>query len=91
MDKILPIAALLFASAIAMPALAEEGCGHAPRDQWIKEEAIKSKVAAMGYEVRRVKAEGGCYEVYAIDKTGAKVELTLNPVTGERINGKDDD
>lgn len=74
-------------------ALAEEdaNCGNAPRDQWIGREAITTKVTAMGYQVKRVKPDDGCYEVRAIDKQGAKAELYLNPVTGEVVRNKMDD
>lgn len=93
MRKIMPFTALVLALSAAAPALAEEdrGCGAAPREQWLSEDAIKAKGAALGYEVRRVKREGGCYELYAIDKNGAKLELYLNPVTGEVVNRKDED
>ncbi len=89
MRKIFPFAALILAAAAA-PALAggTASCGAAPREQWLSEEAIKAKGVAMGYEVRSVKTENGCYELYAVDKSGAKFELFLNPVTGELVNRK---
>ncbi len=95
MRKIMPFAALVFAAAAAAPALASDDdkarCGNAPREQWLNEEAIKAKGVALGYEIRRVKAEKGCYELYAVDKNGAKIKLYLNPVSGEPVNRKDDD
>lgn len=77
--------ALALALAIATPALADDDgtdCGNTPRDQWMSKDAAKSKAAEMGYEVRRVKEEGGCYEIYGIDKNGAKVEVFMHPVSG---------
>jgi hypothetical protein len=92
MRRMLPYAALILTAAAAAPALAEEAnCGSAPREQWLSEEAIKAKGTEMGYEVRRVKAEGGCYELYAVDKSGAKAELYFNPVTGALVNRSDED
>ena len=94
MRKMLQLSAIVLAMGAAAPAFAEEGsasCGNAPREKWMSEEAIKAKGTEMGYEVRRVKAEDGCYELYVIDKNGAKAELYFNPVTGERVNGKEDD
>lgn len=76
---------------VALPALAEDddaSCGNASRDQWMSEDAIKAKAAELGYEVRKVKEEDGCYEVYGIDKNGAKAEIYLNPVTGEVVKTK---
>jgi hypothetical protein len=53
-------------------------------------EAAKAKGTELGYEVRRVKEEDGCYELYAIDKNGAKAELYMNPVTGDVVRSKED-
>lgn len=85
--------ALALTFTIAMPALAEgedASCGNASRDQWMSEDAIKAKAVELGYEVRQVKEEDGCYEVYGIDKNGAKAEIYLNPVTGEVVKTKSD-
>lgn len=35
--------------------------------------------------VRQVKVENGCYEVYAIDKDGKKVNNAYNAVTLEQL------
>ena len=78
--------ALLTGIAIAGPALAEgESCGNAPKSQWLSEQAIKDKAVAQGLDVRQVKVEGGCYEIKAVDKNGARVEQVVNPVTGEVV------
>jgi hypothetical protein len=34
-----------------------------------------------GWQVRRIKEDGGCYEVYALDETGQRVEAYFHPVT----------
>ena len=96
MRKMLPLAALVVAVVGAAPAFAEKegagaNCGNAPRADWLSEEAIKAKAVALGYDVRSVKAEDGCYELKAVDKTNAKVELYLHPVTGEVVTLKDQD
>lgn len=62
-----------------------------PREQWMSVDAAKAKGIELGYDVRRVKEEDGCYEIYAIDKNGAKVELYLDPVTGDVVRSKSDD
>ncbi|AXS41776.1 PepSY domain-containing protein [Breoghania sp. L-A4] len=69
----------------------EGSCGNAPRDQWMSTDAAKAKAVSMGYEVRRVKIEGGCYEIYAIGKDGKRTELNMNPVSGAIVASKDDD
>lgn len=42
---------------------------------------VTTAAMALGYQVRRVKTEDGCYEVYAIDKAGKKVEVFFHPAT----------
>jgi hypothetical protein len=88
-------AAVLTVALTATPAFASSeegpGCGDASRDQWMSVDAAKAKGMALGYEVRQVKEEDGCYEIYAIDKNGARAELYMNPVTGEIIRSNDED
>lgn len=87
-------AAALSAALASLPAHASDDdarCMAGPRDQWMSVDAAKAKGVELGYEVRRVKEEDGCYELYAIDKNGAKVELYLDPVTGAVVRGKSDD
>jgi len=88
------VLAAIAAGFIATPVMASESemsCGDAPRDQWMSEQALKEKAAGMGYDVRSVKIEDGCYEVYAIDAKGMKAEVYFNPVTGESVRSKMDD
>lgn len=82
------IATVVFASPVMASGM---GCGNAPRDQWMSEQALKEKATGMGYQVRRVKAEDGCYEVYAIDANGMKAEVLFNPVTGDKVGADMDD
>ncbi len=87
MRNILPILCIGAILGAASPALASESdrCGTTPRDQWLPEATIKTKVGELGYEVRKIKAENGCYEVKGVDKNGAKVELYVHPVTAEIV------
>lgn len=89
------LATLVLTSAAFSPAAmaGDKGarCTDQPREQWMSEDAAKAKAVALGYEVRRVKVEDGCYEIYAFDKNKAKVEIFMNPVSGELVNRKDDD
>ena len=86
MSKILALAAATLVLAAA-PAFAEtvRECTTAPKSQWMSQAEAKSKAEAMGYEVRRIKVEDSCYELYAIAKDGKRSEILLNPVTGEKI------
>jgi hypothetical protein len=74
-------------------ASAEEGhkCGNAAEGQWMSKDAVKAKFAVDGTDVRKVKVEDGCYEVYAVTKDGKKTEQVVNPVTGEVVGSEDDE
>jgi hypothetical protein len=93
MNKLLAVTALTLTLAASASAFADDGaaCGSAAPNQWLSQDAITAKAVELGYQVRRVKIDDGCYEVYGIDKNGAKVELYMNPVTGAIANQKIDD
>lgn len=55
-------------------------CTDQPKSKWMSTSDVKAKFEAQGYSVGRVKTGGSCYEVYAKDKGGQKVELFVNPV-----------
>ncbi|MGB7287827.1 MAG: PepSY domain-containing protein [Salaquimonas sp.] len=84
------VSVLIFATAAPAFASGNKDCGNADRSTWMSEDALKTKVTAMGYDVKNVKVEDGCYEIYAI-KDGKKVEAYLNPVTAEVVREKLDD
>jgi hypothetical protein len=49
----------------------------------MSEEAMKAKVAELGYErIRTFKISGDCYEIYGYTKDGKKAEVYFDPVTG---------
>jgi hypothetical protein len=76
------------------PAFADDDaadCGDAPRSQWMSEDAAKAKLKDLGYDVRRIKPEKSCYEAYAFDKAGAKVEVFLHPISGEVVGTSKED
>ena len=53
-------------------------------------DALKAKATELGYDVRQVKVEKGCYEVYGI-KDGKKVEALFNPETGVQVGSEGHD
>ncbi len=89
MKKFFILSAAALTLAISAPANAsgDAYCGQASGN-WMSIDAVKAKAAGMGYDVRRVKREDGCYEVYAIGKNGGRVEIYMNPVTGKVVKVK---
>ncbi len=86
---ILTLAALgAFAVSPALAASYSGTCTTAPKAKWMTEAAAQAKVTADGYTVTSIKTTrtGGCYEVYATDKSGKKMELFLDPVTAKIVH-----
>jgi hypothetical protein len=78
-------AAALFATAslaTASVALAGPKCTTEPKEKWMTEEAMKAKIAEMGFKVKTFKISGPCYEIYGWNKDGKKAEVYFNPVDG---------
>ena len=57
----------------------QEGLHHRATGQVEAAAEAESAAKAAGYEVRRSKIEGACYEVYAV-KDGKNLELFYNPI-----------
>lgn len=91
MHKFIAITTAALMISAALPAYASSdaaACRSLTGGQALSLQDITAKVAAMGYTVRKVEHDDGCYEVDAIDKNGARVELKLHPVTGELVKSK---
>lgn len=67
------------------PAFAATMCTKAPKSKWQSTKVLKSHLAKEGLKVRRIKTEGGCYEVYAIDAKGKKVNAAYNAETLKKV------
>ena len=70
---------LVFVAALAAaPAFAADRCPDVPKDKALSAEQVQARLQSQGYDVRRVKREGACYEVKA-RKDGKKVEILVSP------------
>jgi len=56
-------------------------CDSGPRGGWQSEEKLTSMLKEKGWQIRRVKEDGGCYEVYAMNDKGERVEAYFHPRT----------
>ncbi len=88
--KKLILAATLFSALASGIAQAEDESTKCdvPKDKWMSEDAMKAKAKELGLDVRKIKVENGCYEVYAIDAKGKKVEQVFNPETGIQVGAE---
>jgi hypothetical protein len=78
-------ATLLAFAAAGASAQHAESCEPIPKDQWKPQAELERKLTDMGWKIRRVKIENGCYEVYGTDERGGKVEVFFHPKTLERV------
>jgi hypothetical protein len=86
--RVLLAASAAVALAIAIsPARADELCQDHPREQWMQPEAIRAKAEALGYSIRKIGEEDGCWEVKGT-KDGQRVEAYFDPVSGEIVKTK---
>ena len=90
MNKLLILAATAMTIAFAAPAMASDNDTRCTATSGIAMslEVVRAKAIDMGYDVRKIEKEYGCYELYAIDKDGRRVEIYMNPVTGEIVRTK---
>jgi hypothetical protein len=79
MKALIPVA-FLFASCAAQ-ATGIATCDSGPREGWQAQEKLAAVLKEKGWQVRRIKEDGGCYEVYALDDKGQRVEAYFHPVT----------
>jgi len=81
------IITLLFSACFSAQAMATglATCDSGPEEGWQKQEVLQQKLEKEGWEVRRIKMDGGCYEVYALDAEGNRLEAYFHPVTLDRI------
>lgn len=75
------VAGSLFASKSFATGLAT--CDSGDPAGWQSKETLQAKLEAQGWEVRRIKEDGGCWEAYARDADGKRVEAYFHPVTLE--------
>jgi hypothetical protein len=56
-------------------------CDSGPKTGWQSAETLEKTLTERGWKVRRIKEDGGCWEVYALDDKGLRVEAYFHPVT----------
>jgi hypothetical protein len=84
--KQLIAASLAFAALAASPAAAtgKMTC-NADKAQWKSQDHLIETITKQGWQVRKAKVDGGCYEVYGTTPEGERVEAYFHPVTFEKL------
>ncbi|MDF1748159.1 MAG: PepSY domain-containing protein [Alphaproteobacteria bacterium] len=93
MKKVLVGSLLLVSAMMASPAFADDDNHSCSKDMasWQSEDALKEKLVGQGWEVRQIKKEDGCYEVYGITDKGDRVEAYFDPATLMPVSTKSKD
>jgi hypothetical protein len=60
-------------------------CDSGPKSGWQPVEKLEAQLKAKGFTVRRIKEDGGCYEVYAFNEKGERGEYYFHPVMLEPV------
>ena len=89
MIRILPLlaAACGLAALAAAPAAAtgRMTCNAGPESGWRSQDQLVEALTRQGWQVRRTKIDGGCYEVYGTMPNGDRVEAYFHPVTFRQL------
>ncbi|MDG4719254.1 MULTISPECIES: PepSY domain-containing protein [Thalassospira] len=87
--------ALLAGSSVALystKAMADDDYCNVPKADWKTTDELKAKLTGEGWDVRKIKKDEGCFEVYAITADGKKIEAYFNPASFEIVKqDKEDD
>jgi hypothetical protein len=84
MSQLLQQALTLSAFSLATSGVFATGlatCDSGPKSGWQSAEKLEQQLKDKGWQVRRIKEDGGCYEVYAFDEKGQRGEFYFHPVT----------
>lgn len=60
-------------------------CTEHPKAEWQAPDQLRQKLQSEGWQVRKVETSKNCFEVYAKDNQGKKVEAFFDPKTLERV------
>ena len=75
---------LVAATALCLSTASATGlatCDSGAKETWQPQEKLEKQLTEKGWKVRRIKEDGGCYEVYGMDEKGERVEAYFHPVT----------
>ena len=84
--RLISLAALIAAGLAAAPASAtgKMTCD-APKAEWKSMDTLQDKLTKEGWQLRKAKVDGGCYEVYGTDPDGNRVEAYFHPVSFKKL------
>lgn len=91
MKRILLTLAIITGITSTGTAFASDDKCSVPMSDWQPREALRQKLEADGWKVNRIKVDDGCYEAYAINKEGQRIEAYFDPKTFKIVKMKVED
>lgn len=79
------VALVLAFAASSAAAHGDVKCTTRPKAEWKPHTELEKKLVAEGWVIRRMEATAYCYEVYAKDPQGKRIEAFFDPVTFKRV------
>jgi hypothetical protein len=76
---------LVLATSSAVWADGNVQCPKHPKEEWRNHNELHQKLQSEGWQVRRMEKTPTCYEVYAKDPQGKRIEAFFDPKTFERV------
>ena len=55
------------------------------QDAWLSKADLTQRLSQKGWEIRFVKEDGGCWEVYGQTPEGQRVEAYFHPSSGKKL------
>ena len=56
-----------------------------PPENWMKEADLKQALKRMGYLIKSIRIESGCYEIYGLDPLGRRIQILIDPATAKPV------
>jgi len=82
MRPILSLTLLASLLPLSANATGRHACEDTNRAAWMTQDQLTEQLETEGWSVRRMKEDGGCWEVYGTNPEGLRVEGYFHPVTG---------
>ena len=82
------LAAALYLAAAQAQATGLATCDSGSSSPWQPQIRLEQMLSKQGWKVQRIKVDGGCYEVYAFNEKGQRVEAYFHPRTLEPVPTK---
>ena len=78
----------VLAATVSVGAFASAKCVAHPQNEQIPTQKFQEQLKQQGYQIKKFKISGNCYEIYGKNKEGKKVEIYFDTKTGEPVKSE---